>query len=266
MTLVFIRNSTTVTPGSDVTPTAVNWANISESTTGTGSNATQTIAAIDAPITLRASWTSSGSTPTIYVYRNGALLTSSSTSPIDFSVTVGQTVNFAVSVPSSGSASGTVTVTNQSDAAATLDTFTYSVTSVVTNDKTPNPLNWVQNDSGNGYAQTNALQILGIDVPITLRLDWSVTSGNYLPVMNIYVNGVSAVSGSLPTIEVAVNPGDYVGIYYTIFYDYLTGVFASGPAAVYNMTDGGTLLDTFDFSVSYSYAGEGGGYLSVWTP
>lgn len=252
MTLVFIRNSTTVTPGSDVTPTAVNWANISESTTGTGSNATQTIAAIDAPITLRASWTSSGSTPTLYVYRNGALLASSSTSPIDFTVSVGQTVNFAVSVPSSGSASGTVTVTNQSDAAATLDTFTYAVTSVVTNDMTPNPLDWEQNDTQNGYSQTNALQVSGIDVPITIRLDWAVTSGNYLPIMNIYVDGLPVTWSSTPPIEWTVVGGQYVGFYYAIFYDVTTSVFASGPAAVYNMTDGGALLDTFDFSVSWT--------------
>lgn len=254
MSVVMIRNSAASGGGADVTPTAVNWANISEATSGSGSNATQTIAAIDTAITLRAEWTVSGSTPTVYVYRNGALLTSSSTSPIDFSVSVGQTVSFVITVPASGSASGTVTVKNQSDGAATLDTFTYSVTSVVTNDATPSAIDWTDtgNGVGTGIGSTNTPTISGIDVPITLRLSWTV-SGNPLAAMYVSVNGSAAASGATSPLDFVVSNGQTVGFSYTNFTGYFYDtVSTSGTATVTNLTDGGATLDTFTYDVSWS--------------
>jgi len=102
----------------DVTPNAVNWANITGSTSG--SNANQTIDGISSSISVGASLTGSG----ILSYSlNGAGFTAYST-PV--SVSNGQTLRWTVDAVFA--TNGTVTVTNQSDGAITLDTFTYDLT------------------------------------------------------------------------------------------------------------------------------------------
>lgn len=114
----------------DVTPAAVNWANI---TSPTNVNADQTISSIGVPITLRATVSGAGGTGaiTIGVWVNGSAVAAipapSDGSSVEWSVVSGDTVHFACTI-FGGTRTGTVTVTNQSDGGASLDTFTYNVT------------------------------------------------------------------------------------------------------------------------------------------
>lgn len=107
---------------SDVTPDAVNWANVSG--VQPQANANQTINGITSSITISLSYV--GDFPVIeYRINSGSYVSYAA----PFSVSNGQTLNFRISVlPLSGPAAGTITVTNDSDSGATLDTFTYSVT------------------------------------------------------------------------------------------------------------------------------------------
>ena len=109
--------------GSDVTPDAVNWADIGPGTTPQD-NANQTISGIDTTIILEVNFTGSGAS-LLYSVDNGTytLLASGG----QFSVSNGQTVKFRFTRVASGTSSGTATVTNESDGSTTLDTFTYSV-------------------------------------------------------------------------------------------------------------------------------------------
>jgi len=113
----------THSPLADVTPNAVNWANI-----GPGNepqnNANQTIDGIDASIDLEMNRTGSGLV--YYSLAGGAftLLADGAT----VSVTNGQTLRWQVANAAPGTVSGTVTITNASDGDAPIDTFTYSVT------------------------------------------------------------------------------------------------------------------------------------------
>jgi hypothetical protein len=111
--------------GSDVTPDAINFNNI-VAFASFGTTNTVTISGIDAPITLRATWTASGTPILGYWYVNGALV-SIGTSPRDVTVTNGATVYFRAYMTDEGASTGTVTVTNQSDGGATLDTFTFYI-------------------------------------------------------------------------------------------------------------------------------------------
>jgi hypothetical protein len=105
----------------DVTPNAVNWADIS-GTSGPGSvNANQTINGIDTTITISASNSGPG---TLLYDLNGAGFVAY-TAP--FGVTNGQTLRWQIT-SDLGEVNGTITVTNDSDSSTTLDTFTYSVT------------------------------------------------------------------------------------------------------------------------------------------
>jgi len=101
----------------DITPDAVNWANISGS--GSGSNANQTITGITAPITISLS-NSGGGFPSYDLNGAGFSVYSG-----PFVVTNGQTLRFSVG---GSPASGTITVVNDTDSSTTLDTFTYSLT------------------------------------------------------------------------------------------------------------------------------------------
>ncbi|MEL6758505.1 MAG: hypothetical protein AAFP81_18910 [Pseudomonadota bacterium] len=113
----------------DVTPNAVNWANISGAETA--SNANQTINGIDTAITLRIEYTATGAPAAIL----GASINGGAFNNVNSGNTItvnnGDTVRFqVVAFGTAGSVSGTVTVINQSDGDATLDTFTYSVSTV----------------------------------------------------------------------------------------------------------------------------------------
>lgn len=107
----------------DVTPNAVNWANI-----GPGNepqnNANQTISGIDTTITLEANFTGSG---LLYYSKNGGAFTFIANGG-QVSVANTDTLRWQVANAAPGSVTGTVTITNESDGSATLDTFTYNVT------------------------------------------------------------------------------------------------------------------------------------------
>lgn len=122
--------------GSDVTPTAVNWGNITitDAAVGVENNAAsaQTLAGIDAQITVRAAWTSSSGSPAKgRWYKNGAAVGERVATPCDVNAALGDALYFELSARNSPTVgnydSGTVTVTNQSDGGAGLDTFTFEV-------------------------------------------------------------------------------------------------------------------------------------------
>jgi len=124
--------------GGDVTPSAINWGNITV-TSGDGIevNAAQTLAAITSPITLRATWTSTSTSPTMGQWiKNGVAVQAPALSPVDVTASVGDQLAWqtycAYTHPSGNYDTGTVTVTNRSDSNATLDTFTYACQYVVT--------------------------------------------------------------------------------------------------------------------------------------
>lgn len=106
--------------GADVTPNAVDWANVSGASPQ--ANANQTISGIDVSITISLS-DSGGFSGFEYRLDSGSYVTYS----VPFSVNDGQTLNFRVPGLIPGTNAGTITVVNDSDASTTLDTFTYSV-------------------------------------------------------------------------------------------------------------------------------------------
>ena len=115
--------------GSDVTPAAVNWDNITiTNTSGIENNSAsaQTTTAIDATITLKVTLSGGGK---VRWFKNGVAGAYADTSS-SVSVNSGDSVYVGVSArpspPTSGEyISGTATVTNESDGAAVLNTFTY---------------------------------------------------------------------------------------------------------------------------------------------
>lgn len=118
--------------GGDVTPSAINWGDITV-TSGDGieSNSAQTLAGINSPITLRASWTSTSTNPTKGQWvKNGISVQAPQLSPVEVTASVGDQLYWqtycAYTHPSGNYDTGTVTVTNQSDGGATLDTFTFA--------------------------------------------------------------------------------------------------------------------------------------------
>jgi hypothetical protein len=107
----------------DVTPNAVNWANVSGASPQ--ANANQTVDGCSRSITISAS-ASGGNTSLYYRIASGSYVFYSA--PFSINALAGQALNWRVNCVVPGSAAGTVTVTNDSDGSATLDTFTYSVT------------------------------------------------------------------------------------------------------------------------------------------
>jgi len=111
------------TSPADVTPAAVNWANI-----GPGNepqnNANQTISGIDTTINLEMNRTGSG---LVYYSKNGGAFTFLANGDT-VSVANNDTLRWQVANVAPGTVSGTVTITNASDGDAAIDTFTYNVT------------------------------------------------------------------------------------------------------------------------------------------
>jgi hypothetical protein len=106
----------------DVTPNAVNWANIS-SASSPAANANQTVNGCSRSITISAA--NSGSGFLEYRLDSGSYVIYSA--PFSVNALAGQTLNWRISA-FAGTVTGTITVTNDSDASTTLDTFTYDVT------------------------------------------------------------------------------------------------------------------------------------------
>lgn len=107
----------------DVTPDAVDWANISFASPGGSSNANQTIAGVDVAILLQITWTNTGLTLT-YDINDGAGV--GLTSGDSFAISSGQTLSFTAT--RAGPGSNVVTITNLSDSSTILDTFTVTAT------------------------------------------------------------------------------------------------------------------------------------------
>lgn len=127
----FVQSRGVTSTGSDVTPDALNWTNVSATSSGsnaTGTTNTLAIAGIDTPITLRASWTTAGSPNTGTWVKNG-VPGSFGTSPQEVTVNLADTLAFRLRLLSLDSdfSGGTVTVINRSDSDAPIDTFTYSL-------------------------------------------------------------------------------------------------------------------------------------------
>lgn len=133
--VVVIQSSGIAAGGGDVTPGAVNWdniANVGELRRGVGYNAAVTFSAITSPIQLKATWTSTSPNQALGVFiKNGTGMTSESSSPVYVNVSNGDMVYFwmtSLITPGVGNYdTGTVTVTNESDGGATLDTFTFAI-------------------------------------------------------------------------------------------------------------------------------------------
>lgn len=124
--------------GGDVTPSAINWGDITV-TSGDGieTHTAQTLAGINSPITLRATWTSTSTSPTMGQWiKNGVAVQAPALSPVEVTASVGDQLAWqtycAYTHPSGNYDTGTVTVTNRSDSNASLDTFTYACQYVVT--------------------------------------------------------------------------------------------------------------------------------------
>lgn len=109
--------------GGDVTPAPLNWTNANGDILAFTNN--QTLSGINAKISLKVSWTGSG---TVLVQQNGTI------GPIAngaaFQAVNTDLIAFGVQNGAGGTVTGTVTITNQSDSNTVLDTFTYTVTRV----------------------------------------------------------------------------------------------------------------------------------------
>lgn len=136
MSAVIVIQQRGIGGGTDVTPDAVNWGNITKTgQTGWENNSAsaQTITGIDTVITLKASWTSTASSNKAkgYWVKNGAGAGAPVLTPAYVTAVSGDVLYFIVTDgyanPAGSADNGTVTVTNESDGGASLDTFTYSV-------------------------------------------------------------------------------------------------------------------------------------------
>ncbi|MEH6743912.1 hypothetical protein [Hyphomonas sp.] len=106
----------------DLTPNAVDWANIS-SGSSPAANANQTINGCNQPITISA--VNSGTSLLSYSLDSGSY--TSYTGPFSVDAVTGQTLNWQIAAAGVGEETGGITVINDSDSGVTLDTFTYSV-------------------------------------------------------------------------------------------------------------------------------------------
>lgn len=120
----------TVTGGTDVTPDTIAWDDIyldSVCSPCVGENSPQTITGINTSITLVLTFTQPNGPGTMAYVKNGVATTYTSGATV--SVSAGDTLYFTVTRSTYGTASGVITVKNQSDANATLDTINYAVIS-----------------------------------------------------------------------------------------------------------------------------------------
>ena len=110
---------------------AVDWGNISDTSDESGSSATTTTEVVDGntkDIYLKITWTGSPSTVTITIDGSGTLLSSGDTVLIASGGASSSGVSFTTTRPFTGTSSGTITVVNETNGDAAVDTFTYSNT------------------------------------------------------------------------------------------------------------------------------------------
>ena len=148
MTVVVIQSSGIGTGGTDYTLDAVDWDPITVTDTATGyednSASAQTLAGIDNVVSLKAAWTSTSGNPAKgQWFKNGVAVQSPALTPVYVNAIVGDVLFFKVYVgytyPSGNYDTGTVTVTNESDGGATLDTFTFAAQFVYSGSGSSNP-------------------------------------------------------------------------------------------------------------------------------
>lgn len=136
MPIMIIQPHTISVGGTDVTPDALDWDDIAVTNTAVGRETNQaseqTLAGIDAPITLKAAWTSTSSHPAKGQWiKNGVAVQSISPTPVSVNAVVGDKLYFALAAnytfPSGNYDTGTVTVTNTTDSDASIDSFDFVV-------------------------------------------------------------------------------------------------------------------------------------------
>ncbi len=161
----------------DKTPTAVNWTDQSASGTGTQTTTTntQTIASINVPITLTLTYTNAASWSYI---KNGG-------SPVGFSsggmvsVVAGDTLAFECS--NGSTVTSVLTIVNTTDGSTTLDTTTSTLT-VTGTDAIPDAVTFgtqpraTARPGASAVGYTTQQSITGINVPVTLEIDYTGTS------------------------------------------------------------------------------------------
>lgn len=113
----------------DVTPDAVDWPNFNVTGTTQYDTSTQTITSISAPISLQVSFSDLRDPYQMSVLQNGTVTQGPSSAPgsFQFNVTNNDTIAFRFDVSNGNRAEFVVTIINQSDGNATLDTFTGEV-------------------------------------------------------------------------------------------------------------------------------------------
>ena len=110
---------------------AVDWGNISDTSDESGSSATTTTEVVDGntkDIYLKITWTGSPSTVTITIDGSPTLLSSGDTALIPSGGASSSGVSFTTTRITTGTSSGTITVVNETNGDAPVDTFTYSNT------------------------------------------------------------------------------------------------------------------------------------------
>lgn len=113
----------------DVTPDAVDWPDFDVNNTTQYDTSTQTITGISAPISLQVSFSELRDPYQMSVLQNGTVTQGPSSAPgsFQFNVTNNDTIAFRFDVSNGNRAEFVVTIINQSDGNATLDTFTGEV-------------------------------------------------------------------------------------------------------------------------------------------
>ena len=118
--------------GADVTPNAVNWINTGDGSITQATTSMLQITGISQSITIRISWTSTGSGGTFeYSLQStnvfGTATATLSSSPTDITVSPNQYLGFRLTAALLGTQTRSVTITNVSDSNTTLDTFVLTV-------------------------------------------------------------------------------------------------------------------------------------------
>lgn len=240
----------------DETPDAMDWANITIVTTAStaaAANPAKTVAGLELePVTLRA--TLSAPLPgscSLDVIVNGTTVVSLSSGFQEFSVSNTDTIAFQLNA-TEDVGSKTVTVTNTTDEGSVLDTFT--VQANVSADETPDAINFADiavattAASGSGSNSNQTVQNFELTT-LTLRaaVSSALGAGNTL---SIIVNGteVGSITGAVQTSQdFTVADGDVVHFSLSS-----TADLASKTVTVTNVTDEGTVLDTFLISANVS--------------
>lgn len=135
-TCIVIDSQGNAAGGGDIALNAIDWANVSKTTnSGIEISETKALAGINSPVTLRAEWTSTSSTPTHAQWvKNGSSVQSAQASSVEVTASVNDQIAWrtyaANSHPAGNYDTGTVTVTNRTQSGTC--TMTIASPAVVT--------------------------------------------------------------------------------------------------------------------------------------